>query len=187
MGGGVYLNAHRALPSGGLSCNSVGMKSLPDVIAEAIAHHRAEIARLERALAAYAGPALVVAPASARARVTDEAKQRTRVSKYESLFQTFASIGRPLTNDDMIRIAADHGHQIDRGNLRSIVHNQKILGRVNPVADGYLWNMETTSSSFPSGEEGTGGLGPPANFTPTTAGKIEGGTGGTDAPGEGGI
>ena len=159
------------------------MQSFESMIREAIASHRAEIERLERALAASPGAERgTVRLVEARVKITPEAHTRLRPSKYEPLFRAYARAGRPLSNDDMIRIAAEWGHQIDRSNMRSIVHNQKVLGRAKPVADGYLWNLETTSS--PGGEAPTGGVTPPASFTDSTGQEREGST--QDAPGVGG-
>ena len=161
------------------------MQPLDQIIKEAIAHHRAEIVRLERALAAYVDVAAPTPQANgSRVRLTEDAKQRVRTSKYEPLFRAFANEGRPLTNDEMLRISIDQNFPIDRGNLRSIVHNQKSLGRARPVGDGYVWNMEPASSSTPAGEEETGGLEPPASFTDFTGHEREGST--QDAPCVGG-
>ena len=158
-----------------------------DVVKEAIAFHRAEIARLERALRAYAGSDAPTPTASVNARVkqTDDTKQRIRTSKYEKLFQAYEAERRPLSLDSMIAIAANHEFTIDRGNMRSLVHTQKSLGRARPVGEGYQWGKDATSS--PGGETPTEGSRPSASFTTTAVGQKEGSTDWTDAPGVGGI
>ena len=161
-------------------------KPFEDIVKETIAFHAAEIARLERALLAYvdADNAMPSVTSPPRIRLTEDAKQRHRVSKYEPLFKVYEAERRPLSNDDMIRIAAENGFHIDRSNMRSIVYTQKSLRRVRPVGDRYVWGMELTS--FPEGE--SGGLTPPANYTNQPDGDAQQHEGAdVDRPGVGGI
>ena len=165
------------------------MKPFADMIKEALDFHRAEIARLERALMAYNGetvPTPVSRVPFAGGLITrlpsNDVQPRQRVSKYERLFRAFEDEHRALNNDDMILIAAENGFRIDRSNMRSIVYTQKSLGRVRPVGDGYVWGKEPTASS----QEEAGGHTPPANLAlEGDAQQHEGAS--VDHPGVGGI
>jgi hypothetical protein len=85
-----------------------------------------------------------MSPVRQRAEQTGRAP---RTSKYEAVFQAFENTKRPLSYIEMTDIAQSMGFEIDRANLRSIVHFQKGLGRAHEQGDLYLWGANTEQPS----------------------------------------
>lgn len=129
------------------------MESFERIARNSIAQHQAEIARLERALAAYLGTKSYASHAHKIYRKHQTGLRKVRTSKYEALFRIYAEQERPLSHDDMLQIAANHGYFIDRNNMRSIVYTQKQHGRTTENENGYIWSVDSSTNTIEAAEE----------------------------------
>lgn len=127
----------------------------PQWAANEIARLMREAEALRFALALYEGRTpdqaaphnampLAVAPR------TDDGRKRPRRSKYEAVFQRYEESGVALSIDEMMTIASEMGHPMDRANMRSQIFAQKQIGRAHPDGENYRWGKPQAEAAPPT-------------------------------------